>query len=286
MGGHGTVTVIGGSAALVDEAFVLIETCEALWSRFLPASDVTRLNWAEGAPVEVDPLTIRLIEAMREGAALTGGDFDPTLLPDLLTAGYRASRVSPSLETTLPASATSPGRLDDIAIEGMTVRMPVGTTLDAGGIGKGLAADLVCEFAMAHGAAGVMAELGGDIVVAGRAPDNRAWLLGIEDPFETTEHLTTVCVVRGAIVTSSQRKRRFGEQHHLIDPRSSTSAATSIQTVTVIAATGARAEALAKSGFLREPAEFLAWLPTVGGAALLIDADGAQYVSANWERYS
>ena len=87
-------------------------------------------------------------------------------------------------------------------------------------------------------------------------PDAVAWLLGVEDPFDTARHLTTVRIARGAIVTSSQRKRRFdtaaGVRHHLIDPRTGASALTDIQTVTVIAATGVRAEAISKSG-LRSP---------------------------------
>ena len=78
----------------------------------------------------------------------------------------------------------------------------------------------------------------------------------------------------------------MGQRHHLIDPRSGTSATSDIQTVTVIAATGARAEALAKSGFVRPIDEYLDWLPSVGGAALLVDAAGGQHVSENWGRYA
>lgn len=290
MGGHATISLVGASEALLDAAFGLADRCEEKWSRFLPVSDVWRLNWAEGRPTEVDPLTVRLIAAMRDGAALTDGDFDPTLLPLVIEAGYAASAVAPDIVTELPHSARAPGRLDGIDIDGTLVTMPLGTTLDAGGIGKGLAADLVSEFALAEGALGAMVELAGDVVVAGRAPDGVAWLLGVENPFDTARHLTTVRIARGAIVTSSRLKRRFatpqGERHHLIDPREGASAATATATATVIAATGARAEALAKSGFLRPAADYLAWLPEVGAAALLVDADGRQQASANWGRYA
>ena len=240
--------------------------------------------------MEVDPVTVQLISAMREASELSDGDFDPTLLPELIASGYAASVVAPDLVTTLPASASAPGRLASLTLDGSSVRMPVGTTLDPGGIGKGLAADIICEFGLAEGAWGIMAEISGDIVVAGRAPDAVAWLLGVEDPFDTDRHLTTVRIARGAIVTSSQRKRRFdtaaGVRHHLIDPRTGASALTDIQTVTVIAATGVRAEAISKSGFLRPVEEFLAWLPQVGAAALLVDSAGRQHVSANWGRYA
>lgn len=290
MGGHATITLVGGGEDLVARCFALADHLEARWSRFLPTSDISRLNWAEGASVEVDPVTVQLISAMREASELSGGDFDPTLLPELIASGYAASVVAPDLVTTLPASASAPGRLASLTLDGSSVRMPVGTTLDPGGIGKGLAADIICEFGLAEGAWGIMAEISGDIVVAGRAPDAVAWLLGVEDPFDTSRHLTTVRIARGAIVTSSQRKRRFdtaaGVRHHLIDPRTGASALTDIQTVTVIAATGVRAEAISKSGFLRPVEEYLAWLPQVGAAALLVDSAGRQHVSANWGRYA
>jgi thiamine biosynthesis lipoprotein len=90
-------------------------------------------------------------------------------------------------------------------------------------------------------------------------------------------------------VTSSQRKRRFGaegnETHHLIDPATHASAKTNVQTVTVIAATGARAEALTKPGFLQDTTHYLQWLPTVGAAGMVIDDTGAESVSENWMRY-
>ncbi|MGL4340555.1 MAG: FAD:protein FMN transferase [Rhodoglobus sp.] len=289
MGGHGTIALVGSHSGLMERAFALAERCELLWSRFLPESDISRLNWAEGAPCIVDPLTVRLIESMRLGALLTRGLFDPTLLPEVIAAGYSASVVDPDRVTTLPQSAISPGDLGAIVVNGDTVTLPRGTTLDPGGIGKGFAADLVCDFVLAEGALGVMAEVGGDIVVGGRAPDGLAWRLGVEDPFNTSRHMAMVRMLSGSLVTSSQRKRRFmtseGERHHIIDPRSGLSAPSSIQTVTVIAATGARAEVLTKPGFVRDPQDFLDWLPTVGGAGLVVDSTGRHHTSTNWETY-
>lgn len=290
--------LVGGGPTALTRAFALADRCEQLWSRFLPASDVTRLNWAEGRAVEVDPLTVRLITAMTDAAALTSGDYDPTLLPDLVAAGYAASVLDPGRVTTLPSSARAPGNLRGIVIDGNSVRMPPGTTIDPGGIGKGLVADLVCEDALAGGAWGALAEIGGDIVVAGQAPDEVAWRLGVENPLRATsddtgtapEHSAIVRLASGALVTSSQRKRRWssqaGERHHLISPRTHESVRSSIQTVSVIAATGARAESLTKPGFLRDTTDYLTWLPTVGAAGLVIDDTGSLTSSANWKNYS
>jgi len=290
MGSYATITVVGGRESVVDGAVELLRRCESLWSRFEPSSDISRLNWAEGAQVDVDPLTIILLEKMVEGAELTEGDFDPTMLPDLLRAGYVASIRDPDKRTTLPSSAVAPGNLGGIRTVGTAVSLPLGTTLDAGGIGNGLAADLLCRSVMENGGWGVMAEIGGDIAVDGRAPDGVAWRLGVEDPLNTNEHRSVVRLSSGALVTSSQRKRRFvnpagGQTHHLIDPRTHESAATMVQTVSVIATSGARAEALSKSGFTRSPEKYLAWLPSVGAAGLVITASGEAILSENWEDY-
>ena len=146
--------------------------------------------------------------------------------------------------------------------------MPLGTTLDSGGIGKGLAADIVCEFALAEGAWGVMAELGGDIVVAGEAPDGVAWALGRRGSVRHDTAPDHRAHDRGAIVTSSQRKRRFvtadGERHHLIDPATGSSVVTRIQTATVIAATGAALKLSPSRDSSASRQEFLEWVPQAG----------------------
>lgn len=290
MGGHGTITLVGGNDHLLDECWALADTCEQLWSRFIDDSDITRINWSEGKPVRVAPLTRQLIAAMVSGHTLTQGVYDPTLLPDVLEAGYSSSSIDSSRTTRLPESAHAPGHLEGVQFTDEFVMVPRGTTLDPGGIAKGFAADLIAQSALDQGAYGVMVELGGDIVVQGDAPDGVAWRLGIEDPFVPDAHASIVRIQRGAVATSSQLKKRFGEgadsTHHLINPVTHSSADARAQTVTVIAASGARAEVLTKRGFVDKAEDFLAWLPSVGGAGLIIFADGSQQVSTNWSNYA
>jgi thiamine biosynthesis lipoprotein len=228
---------------------------------------------------------------MREGWAETDRDFDPTMLPAVLAAGYGRSLVDPARVTVLPHSARTRSDLDAVAIADDRVTLPAGMALDPGGIGKGLAADLIAADLIVAGAQGCLVEIGGDVRVAGTAPDGVAWRISVDDPFELGASRGIVRLVDGGIATSSQRKRRWttesgSETHHLIDPRTATSAVTNIQTVTVIAATAARAEVLTKPGFLRPLDDYLAWIPTRGAAALLIDADGAEHTTSNWSDYA
>lgn len=285
MGGESVITVVGGSPAMLDDAFGLASMCETAWSRFISDSELDRVNQADGARVDISPLTVALIQEMSDGFELTGGDFNPTLLPRVVEVGYLASLVHEGRVTQVPEGARVFDSLDDIDLDERSVQLPVGMTLDSGGIGKGFAADLIAAAVMNSGAEGVMVSMSGDVVVAGESPQGGPWLLGVENPFDEQSHVDIVRLVEGSVVTSSQRKRRFAQGHHLIDPKTGLSASTSVQTVSVIARTGARAEVLAKSGFLRSTPDYLEWLPTVGAAGLVIDETGARHESENWKLY-
>jgi thiamine biosynthesis lipoprotein len=289
MGSNATITLVGGSQDLLDLAFGELERLEARWSRFRPGSDISRLNTALGETVDVDPATVALLHAMRSAAAETEGAFDPTLLPVLVAAGYAASRVDPAEVTWLPPESRSGGDLAAVSLDGTSVRLPVGMAIDPGGIGKGLAADLLVRLLREEGAAGAMVEIGGDLVVDGDPPDSVAWSIAIEDPHAPAERIDTVRIVAGAVATSSTLKRRWKveheERHHIMDPRTGISAVTTVASSTVIADSGARAEALAKLAVVRSVREALERLPLRGAAGLVVLHDGSRRETENWGVY-
>ena len=89
MGTTVEVTVVGGAPSLLTIARGRIRDLELRWSRFLPDSEVSRLNAAGGAPVRVSPETVTLLTAARDAALLTDGRFDPLLLDAVEAIGYR-----------------------------------------------------------------------------------------------------------------------------------------------------------------------------------------------------
>ncbi len=290
MGANASVTIVGGHSSLVDDAVGMAMELEGLWTRFSPDSDISLLNWSEGEPVDVDPRTADLIRAMQHATVMTAGAFDPTLLPALLREGYTHSLVDPSRVTTLPESAVSPGRVEDITIDGTSVRLPRGTTLDAGGIGKGFAADLIAEHLRSEGVMGVLVELGGDLRVEGYSPRGRGWRLGVENPFSPETHVSVIEIDSGGLATSSQLKRRFVREdgshtHHLIDAWSSTSMESRAASVTVLAPTAWESEVLAKVGFQRPIAEFLTLAKRRGVKVGVTSDDGAWTRSSDWPEY-
>ncbi len=245
-----------GSLLGIEQAVELVERLETRWSRFLPDSDITRINDGAGAPAMVAPETITLIQTMQTAWNLTQGRYDPTTLPILVANGYEASRVNPASTTSLRPGATHSGALDQILVDPIrsTVTIPPGTALDAGGIGKGLAADMVVDLLLTTGAAGALVSIGGDLTVGGSAPEAEGWRVDIERGGPDGTTLCQTMIDSGGVATSSTRSRRWDhggrERHHVIDPATGAQSDTDLAAVTVFARSGWRAEAFATAAIL------------------------------------
>jgi thiamine biosynthesis lipoprotein len=276
MGSQAHVIVVGDHPLLATRAQARIEELEARWSRFLPDSEVSALTDGAGRFVSVSDDTVLLVERSIEAWRLTGGAFDPTLLGALLRAGYDRSFDQLNDPGSDRRSALEAGCFD-IEIRGNTVRLPIGVGFDPGGIGKGLAADLVADELMAAGAGGVCVNLGGDVRLAGDGPHSSGWTVSIEHPSHTAA-LATVGLTNGAMATSTTRRRRWVHdgkpQHHLIDPATGTPSATDVDQVTVIAAQAWRAEVMAKAVLLRGRARAFDLIDDRIDQALLVDHHG------------
>lgn len=288
MGSDVHLVVVGGPLSLLDEARELVEYLEARWSRFRPASEISLLNAASGRPLEVSPETLELILRALEGARVTGGRYDPTVLGDVVRAGYDRSFELLG-EDTGPGHSPLHRGLDGVVVdeERSTVALPPGVGFDPGGIGKGYAADLLVRDLLA-GAAGACANVGGDLRVAGRAPQECGWTVGLEHPTRRG----TVAVIgleHGAVATSTRTNRRWGPpnspRHHLIDPATGLPAETGLLSSTV-AAEAWQAEVLAKGAFLAGRREGLELLASAGAEGLLIDDKGRLWPTPGFGRFT
>jgi thiamine biosynthesis lipoprotein len=215
----------------------------------------------------------------------TAGAFDPTVLGALVDAGY--DRTFPEIlelpdRGTVPPPQACPGLAGaELDLVNGTVTLAPGTCLDLGGIGKGLAGDLVVEGLLARGARSVCLSLAGDVRVGGSPPEPGAWAIPVEDPFDDDRVLFTRALSAGAIVTSTTRfhawSRGGGRQHHLIDPRTGRPATSGVTAVVATAGEAWRAEGFAKAAVvlgaeagaaLLTRAHIMAWLFSDDGAVL------------------
>ncbi len=313
MGSDGHLVVVGGAPHLVDLALDRIEQLESRWSRFRPDSEVSRLNDRAGQPVRVSSDTVELVERATAAWRLSGGAFDPTVLGPLLRAGYdrsfdqleRPSPLTTGERASEPVPSTvchlDPTRLGlgaaDIRVEGDVVTLPFGTGFDPGGIGKGLAADLVVADLLAAGASGACVNLGGDVRVAGEGPEaahdgvpSGAWTVGVWHPHRPAAPLVRIGLAGGAVATSTTLLRRWSsqdapgrgraERHHLIDPRSGLPSDTDLDLATVVAAEAWVAEVLAKSVILRGSAHPFDTVDATAAQALAVDDQGRVQATA------
>jgi thiamine biosynthesis lipoprotein len=278
-----------GAVALLAAAWAHIEVLENNWSRFRPDSEISALNRHSGTPVVVSADTFALITHAIAAWQLTEGRFDPTIGAALVALGYdrdftevtRATVPFPAAGAPGPAPGPAGIELDPVR---STVTLPAGVTFDPGGIGKGLAADLVAEALIDAGAVGALVNLGGDLRAAGDPLDAGGWPVTLPDPLRPGHELARFVMPHGAVATSSRLRRRWrtaaGPAHHLIDPDTGRPSTGDTVAVSVVAERAWRAEALTKSLLLGGPDD----LDRYSDAhAIVVTTDGRRHASAALE---
>lgn len=291
MGNTADVSVFGNSR-LVEIAQHRIDELEQRWSRFLPSSDISRLNNARGATVQVSPETIELIQYLISAQSITHGAFDPTMLPALHDLGYQSSFTQPDHMSTFASLPDWSLPLSSIRLDkrNSSINLPEGLTLDPGGLGKGLAADMVSQLLVSMGADGVCVSLGGDMRCIGQSPSGELWTLPIESP--NGEIKQSASFAHGAIATSSVRAKTWsnlsGRQHHIIDPETlqplCTSGIHAVQS-TAIANEAVWAEVFSTAVLVRGAEIAFPLCEAHGIAAQITYSDGSSKESALWKEF-
>jgi thiamine biosynthesis lipoprotein len=268
-----------GPATLAPIAFNRLRELEHSWSRFQSDSELNRLHLRPEQWVRVSH---ELFTALRWCARLheeTDGRFDPSVRTALEQWGYDRtfreideSAASPNRSGPTPGLRGMQLRRDDEA-----VWLPAGLRLDLGGLGKGLAADMLAGELLGMGAAGAYVCMGGDIAVAGDVPPG-GWQVPLHHP-DTDEPFDHFPLSTGGLVMSTPRMRRWRRSdgstaHHLIDPTTGAPADTDVVAVAVAALSAARAEALAKAVVVAGSRKGLELLDSFGVDGWIItDAD-------------
>jgi thiamine biosynthesis lipoprotein len=298
MGTTARLFLFNGPANLENDLRARLTELEQHWNRFVDNSEVSLMNRADGRAVKVTADTMLLVQRALSASRRTGGWFDPTLLHELEAAGYdRPFADLPSngigdLVITVARHAdgdqvqlhdwNAASRAITVDPDASTVAVPSDVGFDPGGVGKGLAADLIAKQAQDAGVAAVLVDLGGDIVTAGQAPPG-GWRINLEDPFDRSRSAATVNVPWGAVATSSRANRRWktdrGEAHHLIDPSTRSPSTSDVAACTVVGGECWLAESYAKAAVLAGVDAGLGLLDSGSLEGLIIDADGHQHTT-------
>jgi thiamine biosynthesis lipoprotein len=181
----------GYAAQAAQATFDLVDRLERELSRFLPNSDITRINHLEpGDSTRVSASTLECLVIARHMFDLTGGAFDVSIGSGL-----------PSLELDV----------NDSIVRATTQ----GVRVDLGGIGKGYAVDLMAELLEEWGVHKSLVHGGFSSVLALEPPPGHdGWPLTLSDPSASSRVLARLSSCQTALGASGVRKG-----NHIVDPR-------------------------------------------------------------------
>ncbi len=322
MGTLVSITAIHDSRTLLGEAagraFEEMEAVVDILNRYDPASALSVLNDAGRIRKPPPELRAVLAEALSHSLS-SGGAFDPTVQPlvdlfrslrttekqegAMVLAGTREA-ISLLLEApggsgnhrrTEPSPAPSPAEVRELLelVDPGAVKLTpdavhlekagMGVTLD--GIAKGYVVDRIAEVLRSSGLTDFLVDGGGDIRCSGVREDGLPWRVAVQDPEKAGAFPDVIPLSNGAVATSGSYEIYFDPQrthHHIVSALDGASPQL-IQSVSVVAPTAMRADALATSVFLMGPARGAAYIDSLPGCAcLIIDTHGEETRSARW----
>ncbi|HEV7679954.1 MAG TPA: FAD:protein FMN transferase [Candidatus Dormibacteraeota bacterium] len=279
---------LGAAKSAVD---TVLRDIDMACSRFRDDSELSRLNARPGVETQVSELLARALEEGLRGARLTGGDVDPTVGTAMRLAGYDVdfASVAPDAGPLVLTAAAVPGwqtvRFNRVT---RSVVFPAGVEIDLGATAKALAADMAARAGLdvLGEGAGILVSLGGDIALAGVAPEG-GWIVQVSDdsndPIDAAAE--SIALHGGGIASSSTRVRRWRrggvELHHIIDPRTGLPAQTPWRLASVVADTCVDANIASTAAIVRGVAA-VEWLEGLGLPARLVSGDGEVVRTVPW----
>ncbi len=282
--------VVTDASALAEARRLLAEDLaevDQACSRFRPDSEIRAV---QGGQQRISPLLAEAVAVALRAASLTDGDVDPTVGAAMSVIGY--DRDFEKMEPSGPPLSLTVRKVpgwQQVRLDGQSLSLPTGVQLDLGATAKAWAADRSAARIEAKLGCGVLVSLGGDIAVAGPAPDG-GWRIRVQDVTGAPGDLPAgpyalIAIRDGGLATSSTAARRWQRGgdvlHHILDPRTSLPAEPIWRTVSVAAGSCADANAASTAAVIRGR-RALGWLAQLGLPARLVDATGVVFTVAGW----
>ena len=241
--------------AAVAAAATELRRLDELLSITKPSSDVGRINAADGGLLTVSSDTLAIIETACAVSKATDGAFDITIEPVVRLWGFYdgKQRVPAVAEIDEALSMVDYAQLAWDA-ELMSLQTAPGQRIDLGGIGKGYASDRMVEIFKGYDVDGALVSLGGNVHAFGAREGGGDWRIGIRDPLDEEGMIAVLELRDQAVITAGSYQRYFDvdgiRYHHIMNPSTGRPADSGLLSVTVIADSGAYADALSTALFV------------------------------------
>ena len=267
-------------------------------SPFNDTALITRINRDED--VLADTLFRTVFQRSMEISHETGGAFDITVAPLVNAWGFGFK------QGTFPDSAhiDSLRKLvgyEKVSLtpEGKIVKESPHIMLDCSAVAKGYAVDVIAGLLHRKGIGNFMVDIGGEVVVSGRNPQDTLWRIGINKPVDDSlavnQELQTVLNVSGVGIATSGNYRNYyyheGKKYaHTIDPLTGYPALHNLLSATVIARDCMSADAYATACMvmgLEKATRFVESRPDIDAYFIYADSTGhyKTYMTRGMERF-
>jgi thiamine biosynthesis lipoprotein len=264
--------------AAIEAVFAEFRRIDAAMSTYKPESELSRVNaTAAHAPMRISRELYDLLATSIEYSKLTGGAFDVTYASVGYLYDYRA-HVHPDADAIAAALPGIDYRHIELIPETQSVHFrQQGVRIDLGGIGKGYAVDRGIAVLQDLGIERAMVNAGGDTRIIGDRL-GQPWIVGIRHPDDESRVVLRIPLTDTAMSTSGDYERFFEENgvryHHILDPRTGRSAS-KVRSVTIIAATATRTDALTKSVFVMGAEDGIRFIDSLGDVdAIAVTPEG------------
>ncbi len=212
--------------AVAAKVFARIDTLNAIYSDYLPESELSRLSdkAGSGEKVKVSPEMWDILRLANQYSRASNGCFDVTV--GAVTRLWRKARNMKELPDTsrITAARATVGYASIQFYKGHRVRLgKKGTRLDLGGIAQGYAADDCLQLLKKAGISRALVDAGGDIALGDPPPGTTGWTIERATGNDGPEK-TVVMTLSNCGITTSGAQYRFFESggvrySHIVDPR-------------------------------------------------------------------
>lgn len=239
--------------ALYNDIKATLDEANGRLSNWKEESEISRFNTSPSTNwLEISsPFHEVLVEADHIHAQ-SDGRFDITLSPLIDMWGFGpADNESPPGEAEIANALAHVGQSDLLEVKDNPPsirkrRGPVSITL--GAIAKGYSADLIARSLEKHGISDYLVEIGGDLMAHGVNEYGVPWRIGIEKPDEAGRSVQLIVSVENMGMATSGDYRNFfldgdgRRMSHIIDPVTGMPVTHNLASVTVLAASGMKAD--------------------------------------------